>query len=56
MYAEFETLIVTVKLPDSVGVPEILPVVSPRFRPPGSLPLVMRHLKGAVPETVISRV
>ncbi len=42
-------VIVTEKLPPSVGVPETMPVLAARVSPAGSFPAVTDHVYGVVP-------
>ena len=48
----FEAVTVKVKVPDSVGVPEITPVEALMLRPAGRVPEVTAHVIGAVPDAV----
>ena len=47
--AEFDALIVNVKVPALVGVPEIKPLEALSDKPVGKVPLIRDHVRGFVP-------
>ena len=49
------TFILNVYVPALVGLPEILPVVLPIFKPDGKVPLALVHVYGAVPPEALLR-
>ena len=44
-------LIVKLKVPEPVGVPEMTPVLGLRVNPPGNAPAMIAHVYGGVPPT-----